>query len=452
MKKLTTEEFIEKAVKVHGDRFSYEFSEYISSRDKIKITCKIHGVFEQTASSHLKGNGCYKCRDTKRSPVKEKNNSTTKQLNRRDEFIRKAKLKHGEDKYDYSLVEYVNSSTNVTILCKDHGPFSQRPSHHTNKTGCPKCFAMRYGQHLKLTQEEFIRRSIETHGNKYDYSLVDYKNSNADVKIICPKHGLFEQKPKHHMVRTGCRICGHESCSALNKSTTEEFIRKAKEVHGDTYSYDETVYETATKKVKIKCNIHGIFLQVPHNHLSGNCCHKCNPAKKMTKDEFIAKAEAAHGKGTYSYDNVEYKNNLTSVSIVCQEHGVFKQTPTTHLKGCGCPSCSTRGFRSTFPAHVYLFANDDVFKVGITNREVLTRLKQINKSSSLNLESVYYKKMYGETAQQVEQKLLIWLRGNHRQPAEKFDGYKETFYVNQTTIPQIIDKLIEFEKEIADGQ
>lgn len=388
-KKLTTEEFIDKAIKVHGDRFSYGASEYISSREKIKITCKIHGIFEQTASSHLKGNGCNKCRDAKRNPSKEKISTTTKQVNPRDEFIRKAKIRHGEDKYDYSLVEYVNSSTNVTIVCREHGPFSQRPSHHTAGRGCPKCFAMRYGQHLKLTQAEFIKRSVAAHVNKYDYSLVNYKQSKTAVDIICPVHGVFKQQPRHHMNGQGCSRCGDVRCSEAHSLTTEDFIKRAEGVHGDKYCYDLVDYKSARQKIKIVCKEHGEFLQAPFNHLAG--------------------------------------------------------------RG-GCSHCAGYGFNRQIDGFVYILQSDDMFKVGITNRDVSKRVKDINKKSPQKFDSVYYKRMCGLNAEKVEGHLLKWLiECGLRQPKERFDGCTECFYVGSVTIPQIIDKLLELEMENANG-
>jgi len=118
-----------------------------------------------------------------------------------EEFIEKSKKIHG-DKYDYFLVEYVNYNTKIKIICHKHGIFNQSSSHHLNGMGCQKCFGG-----IRLTLKEFISNSKKVHGNKYDYSLVEYKNARTKVKIICKKHGVFEQVPQHHITGVGCPSC-----------------------------------------------------------------------------------------------------------------------------------------------------------------------------------------------------------------------------------------------------
>ncbi|MCK5867489.1 MAG: hypothetical protein KAG14_03745 [Mycoplasmataceae bacterium] len=116
------------------------------------------------------------------------------------EFIKKAKLKHG-DKYDYFLVKYVNYTTFVEIICPVHGVFKQRPNNHL-RSGCPKC-----GGNKKHTTKTFIEKSKIIHGDKYDYSLVEYKTNKDRVEIICPVHGMFKQFASNHMRGASCPIC-----------------------------------------------------------------------------------------------------------------------------------------------------------------------------------------------------------------------------------------------------
>lgn len=186
-KKLTTEEFIEKAICVHGYRFDYSLSYYIRSVDKIKIICKEHGEFEQTPNSHLSGSICGKCYGNNRPTLSE--------------FIEKAKIVHGEI-YDYSLVNYINNVTKIKIICKIHGEFDQVPSTHLRGCDCPKC-----GGKEKLNTDLFIVRAIAIHGSKYDYSLVKYETTKIKIKIICKKHGEFEQAPDCHLQGKGCPSC-----------------------------------------------------------------------------------------------------------------------------------------------------------------------------------------------------------------------------------------------------
>lgn len=197
----------------------------------------------------------------------------------------------------------------------------------------------------KLTQEEFIERAKQKHGEIYDYSKVIYKNRRTKISIICPKHGVFLQTPGDHLTGYGCPICG-----GTKKLTTEEFIKKAKEIHGVKYDYSKVEYKNAKTPVTIICHKknllgkeHGEFRQVPNYHLSGNGCQKCGIEKSIastlkSKEEFILKARQIHG-WKYDYSKVEYLNNETKVCIICLEHGEFWQTPHSHLRGNGCPHC-----------------------------------------------------------------------------------------------------------------
>jgi hypothetical protein len=308
-----TEEFIAKARKVHGDRYNYDEVVYVTNKDKVRITCHEHGVFEQAANSHLKGRGCQKC-------------SGNRSLNTED-LIAKAKKVHG-DRYGYDEVVYVNSATKVRIICKEHGVFEQAPVRHARGQGCPKC-----GGRLRQSTEEFIAKAREVHGDRYKYDEVVYVNVANKVRIICPEHGVFEQFPKDHLKGHGCR-----RCAGRHQVTTEEFTAKARKVHGDRYGYDEVVYVRGDANVRITCREHGVFEQAPSNHLSGHNCPVCAGSRQSTTGEFIARAAGVHG-DRYNYDEVVYVNRKTKVRITCREHGVFEQVANDHLKGRGCPRC-----------------------------------------------------------------------------------------------------------------
>jgi len=185
-KKLTTEEFIQKAKQTHGDKYDYSLVNYKGNKNKVKIICPEHGDFSQRADHHVNGANCKMCSYTKLIA---------------NNFIEKAKAIHG-DKYDYSLVDYINNITKIKIICQKHGVFEQYPCNHLQGKGCISCSGT-----SKLTKEIFVRRAKQTHGDKYDYSLVKYKNNYTKVKIICQKHGVFEQQPIHHLNGNNCPIC-----------------------------------------------------------------------------------------------------------------------------------------------------------------------------------------------------------------------------------------------------
>jgi len=128
----------------------------------------------------------------------------------------------------------------------------------------------------------FIKKCNLIHYNKYDYSEVIYTNNHTKVKIICPIHGVFYQRPKNHIEGYGCTFC-----SKTKKLTQDEFIKKAIKKHKNRYSYSEVNYINNHKKVKINCHIHGSFYQTPHNHLKGHGCRKCSYLKnsKISSDK-----------------------------------------------------------------------------------------------------------------------------------------------------------------------
>ena len=187
----------------------------------------------------------------------------------------------------------------------------------------------------KKTTEQFIEEARLIHGDKYDYSKVEYENNKKPVCIICPEHGEFWQAPQNHLSqKQGCPLCNHRSY----KYTTEEFIQRAREVHGNKYDYSKVVYETGRKKVCIICPEHGEFWQTPQKHLSGQGCARCYGNVKMTQEEFIERANKIH-RGKYDYSKVVYNGYDKKVCIICPEHGEFWQTPHSHLAGQGCQEC-----------------------------------------------------------------------------------------------------------------
>jgi G:T-mismatch repair DNA endonuclease (very short patch repair protein) len=185
----------------------------------------------------------------------------------------------------------------------------------------------------KLTTAQFISRAREIHGNKYDYSNSDYLGNLDTIFIRCQKHGDFSQRAGAHLLGTGCPKCaGHMS--------TEDFIKRAKQIHGDLFDYTNTKYTQIRKTVHIECRVHGRFSQRPDVHLKGSGCSQCTSKSRSYKESsnFIKASTKIH-KGIYLYDTVDYRNAHTNVVIKCRIHGEFKQTPSNHLSGKGCQKC-----------------------------------------------------------------------------------------------------------------
>lgn len=286
-KRKTTEEFIQDAKKVHGNKYDYSLVDYKNTGTKIKIICSEHGVFKQTPNRHLSGCICKKC------------SVETRTLNTA-EFIERAKIIH-KDKYDYSLVCYHTAVTKIKIICPVHGEFEQKPYNHLNG-GCEKC-----NKAYKLTNDEFIKKSKEIHKNKYDYSLCKYINNRTKVRIICPIHGEFEQLAANHLKYRGCK-----KCDVLNRTTTlDDFKIKANKVHNNKYDYSLVRYHNTATKVKIICPIHGIFEQSPNNHTSQKQgCPMCkNSYGELCISEFLEKRNIKFSK-EHKFVECKHKNPL----------------------------------------------------------------------------------------------------------------------------------------------
>lgn len=187
---------------------------------------------------------------------------------------------------------------------------------------------------VKFTTEEFIINSNKIHKSKYDYSLVDYEKSSKKVKIICKKHGEFEQRASNHLRGRGCYFC-----KKSKMYDTDKFIELSEKLHNNRYRYTKTIYNGSHKDVVITCEKHGDFNQSPTNHLRGKGCGECaTEDSRLMLNDFIIIANKKHN-FKYDYRLVDYKNIRTKIIIVCNIHGDFKQVPKNHLNGQGCPRC-----------------------------------------------------------------------------------------------------------------
>lgn len=199
-----------------------------------------------------------------------------RRVRNKEQFVQKAALKHNY-KYDYKLVEYKNSKEKVQIICPTHGEFWQTPSNHLYGFGCMGCCVSDRADRRRLSLEEFLKRAKEQHGDRYDYSEVEYNNRDSKITVVCPEHGPFKVRLAGHLGGVGCTLCDYLAGknNGSTQITTEQFVEKARSVHGDLYSYENTVYNKSTNKVVVTCSIHGDFEQFPNNHLRGMKCLKC---------------------------------------------------------------------------------------------------------------------------------------------------------------------------------
>jgi len=249
-----------------------------------------------------------------------------------EEFIKDAKETHG-DRYDYSKSVYISARIPTIIVCKNHGIFFQLPHEHTRGRGCLLC-----SKDSKIKSlDKFIRDAKKVHGDRYDYSKVNYIKALIKVIIICPIHGEFDQTPAGHLCGKGRRHCYGNA-----RKTTEQFIEDARKAHGNLYDYSKTTYIDSKEPVTIICSVHGEFKQNPADHIYGKGCKWCAGNVLKTKDDFIKDAIMIHG-NSYDYSKTCYINSSKDVEIICPIHGSFFQSPNCHLRGNGCKKCNSGG-------------------------------------------------------------------------------------------------------------
>ena len=282
-----------------------------------------------------------------------------------EEFKDLCEQKHGKS-YDYSKSVYVSNKEKLETICPVHKSFWQSPSKHLDRLqGCPTCATI---ERNKLKVEEAGKLVVDkfnrVHGGRYNYSLVKYSGAKNTVSIICNVHGVFSQTVNDHMSGKGCQECGIEQRSISSRKSQEGFLAKCADVHGDKYDYSESVYETSTSLVKIRC----------------------------------------------------------------KDHGIFEQSAIAHAVGKGCRKCMKTGYQISKPGFLYVLISEDTTKVGITNNAVATRAKTISTSAGRKFEILFYIKFKdGHIPNKIEARLLKELITEYPQSREVHDGFTECF-------------------------
>ena len=329
-----TSAFIVSSQKIFKDKYDYSETVYVDAQTKVLITCKKHNhTFSIRPNHHLrKGRlgGCPICgeegnvfNEGKRLKAKayfytfmessypklkilDEYITSTTYLRIQDEdnivyncmpynliyngaptiqsaadktqaFIIKAKKIHG-NAYDYSKSKYITDRTKLTIICPAHGEFKKTPNKHlSGEQGCPDCSIEELSKRYTKTTEQFIRDAREVHGDRYDYSKVEYINSYHLITIICSIHGEFKQTPNSHLSNHGCQKCANIIIAKSQTKTTEYFVEKAVAIHGDDYDYSLVDYRAAKIPIEIICKKHNeSFMQTPDGHVGKKAgCPKC---------------------------------------------------------------------------------------------------------------------------------------------------------------------------------
>lgn len=208
-----------------------------------------------------------------------------------EQFISELQIALGNKNYDFSKAKYVNRNTKVCVICNEvdvlgrkHGEFWAQPKHLLKGHGCPRC------AHRYLTTEEVVAMAKNVHGDRYDYSLLEYHNNNSErLPIICHEkdengneHGSFSPVWSSHLTGVGC-----PKCNGGVRYDKEMFVKRASEVHGSKYHYDKFIYKNANTCGIITCPRHGDFLQTPYLHINrGFGCPKCKSSKLEAMMQF----------------------------------------------------------------------------------------------------------------------------------------------------------------------
>lgn len=237
---------------------------------------------------------------------------------------------------------------------------------------------------------------------------------NIPLKIICKTHGEFKEIPYYHLRGSRCQKCIGDERGLLLRSTAEEFIRKARKVHGDKYDYSKVIYINNSTKVIIICPIHGEFEQIPANHLNNKGCSLCGDINtgqmlRLIPEEYISRCIKIHG-DKYDYSKTIYTDSSTKVSIICRKHGKFKQNPFDHLSGKGCERCSESRGEAT------------IAKILDDNGIRYIREYKLPQAPQYKFEYDFYLP---------EQNLLIEFHGIQHYRSVEFFGGEEAFKQNQ---------------------
>lgn len=368
--------FMQKANKLHENKYDYSKFIFVNSRTSGIITCRLHGDFKSTPSHHLSkpSSVCPKC-------YKIDVNIDKKRF---DYFLQRAKKLHN-NKFDYSKFIYVSAKTKGIIICPIHGEFSQNPDKHLGKDtkGCQKCWFEIRNEMLQtiertpraiMSKDEFLKRCFNKYGDRFKYDLTNYNGLTKNkINVICSIHGEFSILPCNHILKTseGCQKCGRVRASKNKTRSYDDFLIKSNQIHKYKYIYSEennNTYKNKKSIVKIICKEHGEFKKKAQKHIAGQGCFRCKI------DELI-------------------KNN-TLCGGYCEN--LFEKKP----------------FLKDKKSYLYyLKINDgELYKIGITTKEVSDRinsLKSISKGNIKKVEIISQKEYTLYDSFTIEQKILV---------------------------------------------
>lgn len=329
--------FIENAVRVHGNKYDYtKLPLTFRGTDKIPIICKEHGEFLQIARNHIYGThtGCPICGRIKA------NKSMTDTF---ETFVNKAKEVHG-NKFEYFEESFTKTSSKLKIKCNKCGQiFEQLGTMHLSGCGCSYCNP----PHTKLTTEQFKEKLSVTHPNLE--VLSEYNGADKIIIVRCKIHDYTYKTTPHRLTQgANCKKCYYDRSSKNRTKTKEQVLEDLKQIHNNKYSfpYIDEEYVNSRSKITALCPKHGKFVISINKLISGHGCIKCaneknGKSKRFTIEQFKEKSYKKHGlKYIYPHLEEELETAQSFITIICPEHGEFKQKSGIHSNGSGCPRCN----------------------------------------------------------------------------------------------------------------
>lgn len=299
-----------------------------------------------------------------------------------DRFIAKATLRHN-GRYKYLPCNYKQYGDPIKLICPQHGIRIVSDVNHLRKgsKGCPVCNREDRIERITLPYNELLERVHKGQNNRYTYPNIkeELKNTNSEITVVCPRHGMYKTKAVYLMNGNECKMCIKDN----SYLTQDEFLRRSHKVHGTYYNYDKAIYSGYNKKVIITCPAHGDFSQTPHAHVDGQGCPKCAVIKnankrRITLNEFLRRANSKHDY-KYGYSDIRDIYSVHDViTINCPEHGPFTQKIYKHLNGSGCSKCSGKYKRTT---EEYITACKEIYG----NKYDLGRIVYINNRTYMEI-------------------------------------------------------------------
>jgi hypothetical protein len=382
---------------IHGDKYDYSEVKYINSKTPVTVICKTHGAWNcipHTHASKTLKRGCPVCGGS--------------QVKTTEQFIRDANFKH-HGVYDYTQARYINSHTNLVIVCRRHGAFNQSPTSHLAGKGCPQCSKLKRQETERTKSLALIEaKLLENTGGAVQIIAVSFLKVNAVANFICQRHGEFTRIVNAAIYnRNACPECFKENNISNRRNQIDAELNLAKYIK-DGFTYEPFFYKGAKKtSITLNCTKHGKWSVLYASVISnGANCPKCVQAvaspkrtasikiknlekQKLYWENYLIKFKERHG-DTYDYSLASFINAKAPIKIKCSVHGVFEQPPDTHIKS-GCRMCaddelaglySKRFFElkpqlADVPARLYLlrlnWGSGSCFKIGITRTTLKRR-------------------------------------------------------------------------------